>query len=269
MNGRFKNGVCPGNGRCRTLGLVFACYVVMLLATGCVVIPMGTEQFTHSDTIVKTAPRASRIEVLSTTPQCIQRDNTAIVQIGAEVQEEYEQSRHQETVKVHKQKKLAVGFFPGFASIAINPSDGFLAPEMELNPRDTRNIYQARQRWLSAELLMPLSFGILNGLTTICSLGCGPVSEYETFPVTQEWAGAYWARLQRFPRHEQVKMGMFGASTETARAVKRGSSLGLFGVHKYFRLQVDPLQCSDSVPDKPTIQRKSVAVAGPYVVSVH
>ena len=252
-------------GRCGTLAMAFACFGAAFLDTGCVAIPMGKETFTHTDTIYETASSPCRSDVVSVTPQCVQRGEVAIAKIGLEVQEEYERYSHQETVTVHKRKKLAVGILPGFASIAINPSDGILAPEMELNPNDTKDIYQSRQRWLAAEFLMPFSFGVLNGFTTFCSLFCGHFEEYETFPVTREWAGPYWDRLQRFPKSDQAKIGMFGASTETARAVKRGSSLGLVGVHKYFKLKIDPMQRSVSVPAGTSTQCKSMAAIGPYM----
>ena len=226
---------------------------------------MGKETFTHTDTIYETAPSPCRNDVVSVMPQCVQHGEVAITKIELEVQEEYERHSHQETVTVRKHKKMAVGILPGFASIAINPSDGILAPEMELNPSDTKDIYQSRQRWLAAEFLMPFSFGVLNGITTFCSLFCGHFEEYETFPVTKEWAGPYWDRLQRFPKTDQTKIGMFGASTEMSRAVKRGSSLGLVGVHKYFKLNIDPIQRSGSVSAGTSTQRKSMAAIGPYM----
>lgn len=106
------------------MGALLVC--VLALESGCVAMNVGRpEVFTHTDEILETSEQPVRTGVDGVQVRLEQRGDRASVRLVADLRDEFRKTRRTETAVVKKQKRLAVGLFPGAAENFLMP-DGAL-----------------------------------------------------------------------------------------------------------------------------------------------
>ena len=277
-----------------------------LLGSGCVAFNVGKpETFTHVDWIVETAEAPSRTGILSTDARFQKRGNEVAVGLGLELAEDFEKREHSETVNVRKQKRLAVGLFPGAAEFMFVP-DGALLPTFKSfggagkstgNPSyrvyhgDPRNNMEAIA---GSELMGCALFCIPITLSTLDSLIYAPFDDWRCGGhefvdpdhvrkiVLSNGLTAYDASdspklrsLLRFSNAEQKRIGINTCFYHVNGSIDHGEAgdptfthTGLIGMHKHLAVFVDGPTAGPSTVIGTETKRRSAIAGGPFIAEL-
>lgn len=272
--GRFARGAAPA-------------LATALLGSGCVAFNVGKpETFTHEEIVVEMASSPVRSEVFSINAQLQKQGAEAIVGLGSDIQEEFEKMEYSEIATIRKQKRLAIGLFPGAAEDFLMPDGALAVTGAELcanpagsgepvyydDPQDNRFI---KEQVGGTLLVVPAVIG------TIYSLLCAPfddwtcsfhsyfdpqfVTKYKVKP----WFSAYDTSgspklkvLRKCPL--QMRHGV-KSCYECTTYGWGGFHHGFVGSHKYLAIFVDgPTVGPLTVIGTETKRRKAFA-PGPFI----
>ncbi len=275
--------------------LATALLAAAVLGSGCVAFNVGKpETFTHAERVVETAELPIQTEVLSSDARLQKRGNDVAVGLGLEILEGFEKREHTETVIVRKQKRLAIGFFPGAAECIFMPN-GALEPAWSTQyggyvetpkwhtvySNDPRPGFGTYVFWQLGSLL---SFGVIHGFATLNSLLVQPFADWHcehdfigpdilgaSTPSSQRYYDASLSpklqSLDKFAPPERKKIGVYTCFDKRAGAgsSKPISHLGLVGVHKYLAVFVDDLKRTPSTVIGTETKRRSAFAIGPFI----
>ncbi len=278
---------------------------VAFLGSGCVAFNVGEpETFTHVETIRELSAEPTRVVVLSGTARLENRGLTVGVGLDADVNETFNVQSHTQTIVARKQKRLAIGLFPGAAEVFCMPEgalqSGLFAIEAGWdNSPPYHLIYEGEppNETLSYILAFPYytvgSFGIIPALATLQTLLFEPFSgwscSHDFFDGEEIKCGhipktgaPYWdvskstklQTLNRFPEDVRKQIGVLtcfdGVSyhgTQFTRSSMNVGHWGLVGCHKYIALFIDPVKYGyKSLAGEETKKRTNVSVSGPYII---
>ena len=273
--------------------IAFLALSVALLGSGCVAFSVGSQEtFTHTEKIVETSPSPLRSTVLSAEGRFQRRGTDVDVGLGLTLEESFEKRLKTEVVTVRKQKRLAIGFFPGAAECVFMP-EGALQPAWaaryggyvekpvrhRLYENDPRPGFGSYASW---HLISLASCGLIHGIATIDSLFVQPFADWhcEHDFIGPDMIGVSTANnkryydaslspklqsLNKFALSERRGIGVYTCFDNRAGKAKPVSHLGLVGAHKYLVLFVDePVQTLSPDIDTETRMREEFA-NGPFI----
>ena len=289
--------------------LLPAALLAATIGSGCVAFNVGKpETFTHTDRIVETAAEPSRIEMLSAGARFLDHGKEAVVSLGLELTETFEKMERSETVTVRKQKRLAVGLFPGAAEFMSIP-DNSLRPvifedSIGWSGDPPHGSYTADPknnsgRFIFEHLACALLVGLVHIPATVNSLLIAPFasspcddhnymdSNSIQFRKNAGSYGGFWddsksPKLQailRFPASARERMAVhtcFDSLVGKSRTTSFGtrnirlllSHLGLIGFHKYFAIFVDGPTAGPTTVIGTETKRRSALARGPFVTEL-
>lgn len=277
----------------RTLLQGFACCAAFTIAaafigSGCVAFNVGKpETFTQTNQIVETISPPFQTEVITSDAQLQERDFEVVVSLSLEIQEKFETREHSETFTVRKQKRLAIGLFPGASEAFLMP-DGALAitdASPHVNPkRSNEYIYfgnPSDNNFVGAQIAGTL-IGVPVVIGTVYSLLCAPfdnwscshhsyfdprfVKKCSDNPFYWDTSGSPKLKaLQRMPA--DVRRGI-NTCYEYPIYSGGGLHLGLIGCHKYLAVFMDGPMESQSKNGAPKARRTSTVANGPYIAEL-
>ena len=267
-----------------------------VLGVGCVAVNVGRpETFTHTETVVETATEASSSEVLEARGRAAQSGDRLAAGIDAEVLDAYVRSRYEETVVVRRQKRLAVGLFPGAA-------ERFLMPEGALDSGVAYGraphsgapgqyaLYLPEEPYFMEHALNVAMLGIPYVVGTVNSLLVQPFAGWSCKHDyldkgclkphrSKPYGLLYWDNsespkirgLNRFPSSERKKIGVticFDKQAGTGGLKAICTHMGVVGCHKYLAVFVEPVKRGRGQAANEKTQSRRADVEGPYVAEL-
>lgn len=262
--------------------------------TGCVAVNIGREKtFLHEFANVETDAEPRRTTLERARVDLRQRGMVAVVSLDADVLEEYAQRRHVKQVTVRRQKRLAVGLFPGAAELVWMPK-GALASAMTV----ARSAYDSSPRYCGyyadrnpglKELALVEFFMVFTTigpfLYTADSLFCAPFEPWHCDShdfIDME----YWQRgvehggkrvadasssprlraLAELPEDLRREIGVQTCFDVRSTGTGNGEHLGVAGFHKYLAIFVEISEPEEILGTE--LRRKKTAVTGPFEVEL-
>ena len=145
----------------------------VLLGSGCVVIPMGSETYRHeypSDVRPTSAPPTTTCEAQPTVLEGDENRRTAAIGLRGETKIEQPMVQHYKAVSVRKEKRLSVGIFP-----TAPRRNQFFRPKGSLTPMPSTMFYQGDGKYSTSNTGYPGS-GALGGGMALSALTLGVVA---------------------------------------------------------------------------------------------
>ena len=277
------------------------------MLSGCVAFNVGSpETFTHVETVRELSAEPIRVSVLSENARLENNGNNANVELDADVSETFDVQSHTETIVARKQRRLAVGLFPGAAEVFCMPEgalqSGWFTGEVGWDNSPPYHLLyggESPNETLSYILEVPLgaisSVGIIPAIATLQTLVIEPFSgwscSHDFFDGEKIKRGhmpktgmPYWdaskspklQNLARFPEDVRKQIGVLtcfdGVSYHGIQFTRSSMNIGhwgLLGCHKYIALYIDPVKMSPaSSAGEETRKRANVSVTGPYVADL-
>ena len=260
----------------RLLHLIMMSSAVVLLGTGCVAIPMGTETFTTEYPTDVLEPSGNPVKTYAPEPVVEDGDQfhrTARVGLAAKVTVEQPQVRKHEKVTVEKRKRLAFGFAPGMAE-CINGYGSIWMPADSLEPMCGWSYKgQGNYRYNSDNEKAAFLLAFLP-MTVYATVLAPFVDSYECS--SHHWqdsvAGISEAQyLSRFSPEDRNRIGAWIWSDNDAHPQSMFASAfthgALFGFHKFCCYIVKgPFE--EDRPTNPKITTAKRTISGPYSVTL-
>ncbi len=278
-------------------GWGIAMCALALSGIGCVAVNIGQpETFTHTQTVLETDAVPSSHEVSAAWGRAAQTGGRVEVSMGAELQEGYARTRYEETVVVRRQKRLAVGLFPGAAERFLMP-EGALDSGMAFG-RGSHNgapgqyaLYTQEEPYLMEHALGVVMLGIPYVAGTVNSLLFQPfagwsckhdyldkeclkpkgTSRYGVVHLDNSESPAIRG-LNRFPAGDRKKIGVttcFDGPAGTGGGLMAVCThLGMVGCHKYLAVFVEPARRGPGQIAKVKVQSSKTDVEGPYTAEL-
>lgn len=264
-----------------------------IAVSGCVAIDAGKpETFTHTETTTKVASSPSSWEVTAARGESQQAGNKLVAGIAADVLEGYAKIPVEETVVVRKQKRLAIGFFPGAAERflmpdgALDSGQGFQIVGYADAPRfhwqyGEEVSYAGEHLYSILMVGIPYVFGTVNSLLIqpFAGWSCGHdhVDKKNLkekgfvrgthIPILDASDSPKLCALERIPEAERKQIGV---RTCFDRSVPGGffTHMGLVGCHKYLGVFVAPVERKEGPPVGEEIKFRRADVEGPYMAEL-
>ena len=114
-------------------GWLLLAAAVLVAGSGCVAFNVGKpEVYTHTETVVTTNQTPIRTEVLSVEAKAQTEGNQLNAWLDADVREEFQRWQYDETVTVRKQRRLAVGVYPGWGRVFLKSRGALSQPDFRV-----------------------------------------------------------------------------------------------------------------------------------------
>ena len=256
---------------------------ILCLGAGCVAFNVGKPTvIIDEQKITEKSATPVNVEVVAAKPQYRQASTDRVsVGLCADIEETYEKRIHSETSTIRKQRRLAIGFFPGAAEIYSMP-EGALSPVLFAS-QNSQGEYNSNPQNLGKDYISShLVFGVLScGIAwvapTVYSLLGAPFDSWEcshdyvdtayvekSLRHTGWWTASYSPKLGVLHRHSD-ELGIH-TCLDVTRKESNPSHVGLIGSHKYVAVFVDGPTIGPSTVIGRETKRDGKNVNGPYIV---